>query len=137
MALDIGESRALEGAALQPKPLYLHGNLHVHLRLVKRGDQLELIYSDRERPRRLLPESIEEGLWVKEVTQADRLVEQLVLLGTLNPSNHRYAFLAEDSEPGCWCLRAFPLLLPTCGDFSFQQRGGLRLYLRSKHLCAL
>lgn len=134
---DLVQSGSVESAALQEETFDLDGTVCIDLALLEGRDKLELVDCNVVHPSRLLPEGVQESLRMQQVSEADRLVEQRLLLDFLHPLHEGDSLLAEDTDPVLRVLRALPELLPRLGHRVLQQRSCFRLDLWSQHFRAL
>jgi len=112
LSANLADLGSIKCTALKEQALNLDATISLQLARLKCGDKLELIDGNLVDAGRLLAEGVQERLWVQQVRDAYRLVQQLLRLDSLDPLNELRALLAEDADPGLRIFRAFPLLLP-------------------------
>jgi len=73
---------------------------------------------------------------MEKFTQVDSILEEGLSLGGLYPLDECRALLVGNANPSSGVLRAFPLLLPICGDGVSHQLSSFGLSLGGQHLSA-
>ena len=111
LTVDVSQLHTVEGATLQVETLELDRAL-AQLTVLERRDELQLVNSDLLLAGGPLSESVEEGFWVKQITQVDWGSEQGTLLYPVHKAAQSESLLVDGADPGTRVDWAIVHLLP-------------------------